>query len=197
MTFVRASRPPRKPPATAKPCPEDLRRNLSKTCSPDWRMGPDSRARNTTQVSAPGGYHWQEAAQRLGPMGGWTEAIGYQRSGGRAAPRCALPLRPSAHRRPGTPKRARKVETMVSRVLGLGLKGSLRKGDKKGDTGSADNHCFEYSHPKKGARESRNVLTPREPPRVKPHDVQLRGRPRNGCGVGQSLSLSYSPPSRS
>jgi hypothetical protein len=38
---------------------------------------------------------------------------------------------------------------MVSRVLGPGLKGSLRKGDKKADTGSADNHCFEYSHPKK------------------------------------------------
>jgi hypothetical protein len=153
MAFVRASRPPRKPPATAKPCPEDLRRDPSKTCSPDWRMEPDSRARNTTQGQRPRRVSLAGGSAAARPHGCWTEAIGYPRSGGRATPRCARPLRPSAHRRPGTPKRERKVDTMVSRVLGPGLKGSLRKGDKKGDTGSADNHCFEYSHPKK--RDSR------------------------------------------
>src|SRR5215211_6826473 len=69
MAFVRASRPPRKAPATAKPCPEVLRRDLSKTCSPDWRMGPDSRARNITQGQRPPRVSLAGAAQRLGPMG--------------------------------------------------------------------------------------------------------------------------------
>ncbi len=32
-----------------------------------------------------------------------------------------------------------------------GLKGSLRKGDKKAATRSTDNHCLEYSGLKKGA----------------------------------------------
>jgi hypothetical protein len=61
-------------------------------------------------------------------------------------------------------RRERTVETMVSRVLGPGLNGSLRKGDKKADTGSADNHCFEYSHRKKGDSRIRKRSYPARTP---------------------------------
>ena len=94
-------------------------------------------------------------------------------------------------------ERERKVETMVSRVLGRASKEVYVKATKRPTPGAPTIIVSNIRTLKKG-HENQETFLPREgPPRVQPHDVQLWGRPRNRCGVGQSISLRYSPPSRS
>jgi hypothetical protein len=95
---------------------------------------------------------------------------------------------------------------MVSRVLGRASKEVYVKATKRPTPGAPTIIVLNILTLKKGL-ENQETFLPRANPLVfnlianplvfNLMDVQLRGRPRNRCGVRQGLSLRYSPHSRS